>query len=116
MAPKLLQFVSSNMDYLKPLRCYLLLTKPSESPVGNSWPILAGSIWAIFLGSVCYGGMFALTLSLSSAPQTTIGPLLIVAAEAKTIAYAHMVLVASWSAWSKLCFAIGWFAWALLPP
>jgi formate/nitrite transporter FocA (FNT family) len=68
------------------------------------------------LGSVCYGGMFALTLSLSSAPQTTIGPLLIVAAEAKTIAYAHMVLVASWSAWSKLCFAIGWFAWALLPP
>ena len=40
------------------------------------------------LGSVCYGGMFALTLSLSSAPQTTIGPLLIVAAEAKTIAYA----------------------------
>ncbi len=40
------------------------------------------------LGSVCYGGMFALTLLLSSAPQTTIGPLIIAAAEAKTIAYA----------------------------
>jgi formate/nitrite transporter len=41
------------------------------------------------LGSVFYGGMFAVTLSLSSAPQTTIGPLLIAAAEAKTIAYAQ---------------------------
>jgi hypothetical protein len=53
--------------------------------------LLANLGW-VYLGnllrSVCYGGMFALTLSLSSAPQTTIGPLLIVAAEAKTIAYA----------------------------
>ena len=40
------------------------------------------------MGSVCYGGMFALTLSLSSAHKTAVGLLIIAAAEAKTIAYA----------------------------
>jgi formate transporter len=57
----------------------------------NGRQLLANLGWVYLgnlLGSVFYGGMFALTLSLSSAPQTAIGPLLIAAAEAKTTGYA----------------------------
>ena len=41
------------------------------------------------LGSVFYGYLFAATLSLSSSPQTTIAPMLVAVAEAKTMAYAQ---------------------------
>jgi formate transporter len=41
------------------------------------------------LGSVFYGCLLAATLSLGSSPQTTIAPMLVAAAEAKTTGYAQ---------------------------